>query len=645
MTIATRPSILRLERQRTVEHQEALTATRGAYADLAEAVLQAASEVGYLGQDPAAALMQLRAPSPAIRQLSDLTIQLWQGFFAGFRQDEQAFEARAFAERARDLDQHLAAVPAGADPDPALVQALLETLIAFWQDRQQALSQRLDELITDLGQTKGRAESADLQVAYQQDELSGIEQVVAAALAELGRSVPADASFARQVELLVAAYRRALVQAREQGQQAEALHAAHLVWLRRVLGDTEAAEPVVKPTGEARRLLKTTLDAVQERGQLEQAYRQLHEELAQIRTELAYLQEEVQARDRLIARYEFGERADENEDERLQAYRAVVTAFQRGEEPGELLVHLRKLEMVLALDGGGEQRARQHLDRQLHVLTQCLADLRRLLPLGEDPRRYRPRLLGAQVYRFKTLQGNIQALRDAARDVLAYLDRARWVAGLRQLEREFRRLRKVFKEMVQLTADMRAKVGDAPPVSLSISLESTAGCADLPAVLADDIDALARKRGVGPKALGELSSLLEDVLDLFQTGLSKAIGQEVTRAEPGRRESAKRALERQCRELRELAARMEAVFAEAAERGWRASPEEIALLEAESSLVLAIQQVDHACQDLALVPGAPTAEFSRVPAGSRLQLDALLVACKARVTWLEDLAQYRVRVS
>ncbi|MFW5845574.1 MAG: hypothetical protein ACOCXJ_05045, partial [Planctomycetota bacterium] len=441
---------------------------------------------------------------------------------------------------------------------------------------------------------------------------------------------------------LVAAYRKAL---RERGQEREherAVHEAHLVWLRRVLGDSEAPEPGIKPHGEAKRLLKQALEAVQERDCLDASYRQLHEENAEQRATIEQLRHELRARDELLTRYEFGERAHVEEDERLRLYRVVVARYEAGEEPGAALEQVRRLEMVITVAPQQEHQNIAHCDRQLGMLSECLGDLRRILPLSEDPRRFRPRLLASSPYRLKTLVGQFQALRDAARDVLTYVDRARWAVGLTQLQREFGRLRRVFQEMVRLTAELGERAGAEPPVSLTLSLDTNVGLANLPGVLAEDVERLVRKKGVGPKTMNDLAELLEETVRLFHASLVKAVGKPIERRESPNRESAKKTLQRLCRDLRDLSALMHGVFAEAAEKGYELSAQEERLIEDHSRLLLAVQQVDGAVQALALLPGAPGAELGRLPRGKRADWDALLDSCRDRVTWLETLAQYRV---
>ena len=89
------------------EHQEALAALEQAYGQLAEALLVAARNNGYLGTEPLGALSHLLRPRIEDHQLGGAVRELWINFFNSFRPDEQAFEAKEFLDRASKLNQTL----------------------------------------------------------------------------------------------------------------------------------------------------------------------------------------------------------------------------------------------------------------------------------------------------------------------------------------------------------------------------------------------------------------------------------------------------------------------------------------------------------------------------------------------------------
>ncbi|NRA38592.1 MAG: hypothetical protein HRU15_10660, partial [Planctomycetes bacterium] len=185
-----RSTVLRLERRIQAEHQDALVAIEQAYGSLAEALLIAARNKGYLGNEPMGALSHLLRPRLEDHQVSTDVRELWAIFFDSFRIDEQAFEAKDFLDRAGVLNQQIQELPSDGDLPPALTCNLLQTLTEFWPERQAALSERIDLLINNLNSEQQERGSSDLEKAHASDELLNTRTIVEATLAAL--SVPVD---------------------------------------------------------------------------------------------------------------------------------------------------------------------------------------------------------------------------------------------------------------------------------------------------------------------------------------------------------------------------------------------------------------------------------------------------------------------
>ncbi len=641
-----RSTILRLERRIQEQHQNALVAAEDAYSELAASCIQAARETGYLGGDPLGALAHLGAPRTDAAGLGPAVVDLWRTFFASFRADEAQFEAAQFEEQAADLNRRVEELSPGEPLDPAFIRALLDTLLVFWEERTMSVSQRLDHLIDELNQNRARLEGASLDAAHQQDEIARATGLVATALVELGMEVATDANLSQLLSQLVKRWREEFARLRTVAQEAKQQHQAFMTALEQAAtGERpEHDQEVGRVTGRAaQKVVREVADLVHTTRLLEKDAAGLQARVAEAETENERLRAEVANRDRLIARYELGAYVGDDEDERLQLYRRALKAVQAGRDAGGLLERIRDMERVIQLSAEEEEQAMRLLDTRLDEAVNRLRELRRIMPLAEDPRRFRPRLLKSSPYRLKTLRGLSQAMRDAARDVLQYADRVRWVQGVQVLVREFDRLRKIFGEMVRLVADCRERVGGAPPMSLSISLDTSGGIASLPKLLALDVQALARRRGAA-KMAHHVVPLCDEITGLFHDVLERATGEPIERPQPPARESATKALNRLADELLALDGVMTGVFAEAQAAGWQLSAEEIALAEQPPLVGMALEAVDGGADVLAVVEGAPPTAFTRIPRGKRPDSGKLLACARERVTWLEDVAAYRFEI-
>jgi hypothetical protein len=461
--------------------------------------------------------------------------------------------------------------------------------------------------------------------------------VVTGALTEMREAVPAGEPLGQQVGRAFAKYRQDLAASRR--------HAQGMVAATRRLLDAMTAiaarreVPALPP--EAESVIGEVRKLDQSRRELEGTVRDLRGQIAKLEAERHELMEEVAARDRKIERYEEGESG--NLDERLKLYREAFGLLESGGDHKAKLDQVRKLERVITLTGEEEAHAARVGDRHLAEIAKCLTDLRAIVALAEDPRRYRPRLFGNR-YEFKTLRGQIAGTRDAARDLIEYLDRARWAIGVTVLAKAVPKLRAVFREMVSLVAEWRQQLGDPPPVSVTISLDGGSGILALPAILASDLETVLKKKSRAGQAATSLAPLLEECVGLYRKTLEQARGEPIPREESPKRESALASIGRAAAELSSLAAMCETTFAEAAANEFKLGETDAALLADDHLLRLALTHVDGACEEFSSLPNTPPVKFADLP-GRGKDFDKFLAGGRQRLEWLEELGLYRIIVA
>jgi hypothetical protein len=237
----------------------------------------------------------------------------------------------------------------------------------------------------------------------------------------------------------------------------------------------------------------------------------------------------------------------------------------------------------------------------------------------------------------------MSATRDAAQDLARYVARARWAQGVGIIAKQAPKLRAVFREMVSLVAHWRLKLGDPPPVSISISVDGGSGVVSLPAILASDLEMMLRKRSrLGPAAAG-LANVLEECVGLYHRVIEQATGDPIARPTGAKRESATQALGRLVSELAALAGRCESAYEEVSGSDFVLTPADAKLLGDDHLLRLALTALDGACAELAALPNAPEAKLGALPARGK-DLTPLVAATRARCAWLDLLVRYRVVV-
>ena len=81
-----------------------------------------------------AAVAHLGAPRPNEARLQLLVRELWNSFFAGFRADEQQFEAQRFRDQVAAVSARVAELGDQDLPDAELAVAMVEGLVGCWDD-------------------------------------------------------------------------------------------------------------------------------------------------------------------------------------------------------------------------------------------------------------------------------------------------------------------------------------------------------------------------------------------------------------------------------------------------------------------------------------------------------------------------------
>ncbi len=638
-----------IERQIRDDRAQALARVTAAYEQLADAVVLAARARGWLGGDPHEAVRVLSAPDPAFAGLGAAAGDLWLAFFGCFRQDEQAFEAQAFRVQADDLNRRLAAVPAGERPDAQLTLDLLVALEQLWQQRHAVINQRLDQLIGDLGKQQAVVGSAQLSAAHAVDELGRAMQVLDGAALASGLALPAGEALLDRLARILA-HHRGLAERHQQGERET--KRAFALFLQAVKA-VATHGPVPALPAEAQGVIDLVRSVDEVRREQERQLRDLKSQIATLEAQRRELLTSLEQRERKLTALDQPEAAV---DQRLALYRQAFAVWETGGDPQAVLDQVRTLERVVILARAEAETLVKALDRCHADLVRALTDLHTVQPLVEDPKRYRPRGFlgfgGRSEYDLKSVPGLIEAIRDGGRDLRQYADRARWAVGVQDLARQVARIRAVFKELVKLVAHWREKIGDPPPVSISISLDGSSGVLALPAVVASDLESmLKRKTKVGP-ACEVLAPLLEDCVALYHGTVCQAKGAVIARSQPpaGKRESPIQKVTRLTSELTELAGTCEAAFGEAAQRDFRLEAEDQRLLAEEHLLRGALGALDAAGAEVTglrgvppTVPGAKAgSSFPALP--PKKDIIGIREAVILRVAWWEDLSRYRVEV-
>ena len=615
-----------------------------AYERLAGGVVVIARARGWMGADPLEAAQLLATPDPALTRLGGAAADLWLAFFTCFRPDEQAFEAQTFRAQADELNRRLAQVPSGERPDPQLTADLLIALEQLWHQRHAVINQRLDQLIADVGSTQAQVGSAQLNAAHVQDELGRTLQVLAGAALAAGLALPEGEQPLDRLTRVLTHYRAEAERCQQSERETKRAFALFLQAVK-----TVATHGEVPPLpAEAQRVIDTVRS-------LDEARRTQEREVRELKAQIATL--EAQRRDLLAALEQRPATAapEAPGEERLELYRRAFAVWESGGDPREVLEQVRVIERVITLSRAEAETLVRALDRCHADLVRALAELFAVQPLVEDPKRYRPRGFlgfgGKSEYDLKSPAGLAEALRDGERDVRQYVRRARWAVGVRDLGRQVARIRAVFKELVKLVALWREKLGDPPPVSISLSLDGSSGVLALPAVVASDLEAmLKRKTKVGPACV-VLAPILEECVTLYHGAVCQAKGEVIARSQPAaKRESPIQQVTRLTSELSALAGTCEAAFGEAAQRDFVLEEPDERLLTEDHLLRGALGALDAACAELNGHRGVPPAALGAKPGASfpalppKKDLEALLVAVELRVTWWEEVTRYRFAV-
>jgi len=593
-----RQTATRLERTIRVEAAGALDVLHEAHQRLLAEVLAAGRARGYAGDDPAGALAAAAGPDPAVRTVGRAAADLWLAFFACFRPDEQAFEATHFREAASELNRRIAQVPAGERPDSVLAADLLKALADLWQQRHAAINARLDDLIAQVTATKAGEQGAALASAQATDEVARVNDLIAAAAGATGAPVGKAESPATRLAAVLGRMHQLADAERRRSKETVAAFATFLAAVRAAA--IGGSGPDLPPEAAA---------VVAE-------VARVHAGRAEREARIATLEQRIVALE--TARAEQAEELAAAAARRPAATRAVVAAVTIA--PAQARGAVRVLDHAL-----GEQ-------------VRALIDLRAVAELTEDPARFRPgrSLLGLTrrpaAFTLTTPSGLAAAHQAAGADLAVYAERAAWGAAVTRFARHVPGLRTVCRELVGLVARWRQKLGDPPPVSVSITLDGAEGVLALPAVLERDIAQLLRKRGKA-QAVEDLAPLLAGAAELYAKALTDAGVVLPAEEVPGKREAASVQGARLSARLSACAAAARTAFAEAVTSGFRLTGSDADLSESGHVLRAGFVALDEAVSALAVLPGAPA--ISELPAAPpKGNARALAAGVEARVDWL-----------
>ena len=105
-------------------------------------------------------------------------------------------------------------------------------------------------------------------------------------------------------------------------------------------------------------------------------------------------------------------------------------------------------------------------------------------------------------------------------DLGAFSQRIAWAEGLGNFGETLKELRPAMKEMVRLVADCREQAGDRVTMSLTVNMQTMAGLASLPALLAADLLSLAKSRKA-KDFIAEILPLCEELIGSYHAALAE----------------------------------------------------------------------------------------------------------------------------
>ena len=570
------------------------------YESLASAVLNAARARGYGGDDVQSAATLLSTPDPNVRRLCELSLKLWQ---------------QRSPTNHGDLQQAVDSIPANRCPSLPLSVELLSHLL------EQAAENRGSTVVE----------------AIESSDENHLGQLLGAALTEMGEDIEDEAPH-RLLGQLIKRYRSILQQRSTQSE----LHRKQLAAILMALQDVLSGHmPSLDKLGEdgviiagIHSMLERSKETIERARVAEKHYRESQQELLQRDQEISTLKQEIREL-----------QAPGSEDQRLSAYRDAFALMEKGEDPTPLLEQIRDQERVFICHQGQQDEALKLLDRSLEHAANGLGTLRRLAPFGHDPKRYRPRLLGKSAYNFKTLPGMLAACRDLSSDLGAFSHRIAWAEGLGNFGETLKELRPAMKEMVRFVADCREKTGDRVTMSLTVNMQTMAGLASLPALLAGDLLRLAKSRKA-KDMIDDILPLSDEIITSYHAALAE--GNDDCPALPvaSKRASSATKLKQLATHLESLASFQEAQYQGAETQGFELTDNDRALMKDKDLLRRAAREIATMVEACGQLPGAPErAALPSLPNQHNEHGQVWHDFLSAHQQWLSEAARYRVQLT
>lgn len=122
--------------------------------------------------------------------VAELVQELWAAFFAGFREDERAFELARFEEEAAAVQERLDALGGEEQPDLTTCRQMLYLLAGFLRERSAAWDRRLNAVLAEACEAKRELNVVQLSTSWQADELDYCRELLTRSIRQRDVHVP-----------------------------------------------------------------------------------------------------------------------------------------------------------------------------------------------------------------------------------------------------------------------------------------------------------------------------------------------------------------------------------------------------------------------------------------------------------------------